>query len=801
MYINEIIVNSISLDLSPERDLDFTAQVNTIASVDSRQASYTPSYSVPKTAKNIRALAGLGLTSDTSLIPYQKPSCELKIEGFSFIVKGWLNVKDTSDSFKIYIYSGIINFFKAIENKNLGDMDISELDHIKNLSSVVASFTNPNYKYLITDYNGLTHYGADDEIINIDFLVPSVSVLYLWNKIFNTYGFVYEGSTFELEDFTNLWLTYPKSIAIDQTETLVDSTGSRYIDYYSSPGGDSRYYYRAIYIDAIIGNRFTATESGDYKIRLRAVNSSAVKYTNVTYYASVNQTDIALRDRVNVTTLGTMSVESSDVIMEKIIPLQAGDIVEIYDYLLMNGFLRWSSQWELKVERIIPGEGDFTEELKGFTISDFCKEIFNRFALTPYTDEFSNVIKFKSLRERLVTAPVIDWSDRFVERTSESYVYSSYAVKNTFKYQYNDKEADFSDGSIFIKNVNLQDEKTVFKSKTYSPERDYVAFNFGAVTKILKVFKIYNKELKENNGETVINYKGLDKRYHFIKKVDFAAAATVAVGSKTYLESTTVSYLPVGSFDGQDFTTIIRKYYPDLGKILNESRLHEIDLYLRDVDLLTLDLSALYYFKQEQQFYMLDKLKFKGGKISSGDFVRVKPDTVSDYIDPENPEIETEISIVWDDGTVAPKLGTATSIKVKLKSLSYPTDDEITTLEWQRYHEGAWTSLGTGVSPYLAPVATGQQKYRIMGISESSAIFYSNELEYKFVECYVYYASMEAGSGDGFTCFYDDCNGVEQYQTVNQQGGMGYINMTFCAILGSVRTDPRVNLTTTGTCY
>lgn len=115
MYLTEIFYKGEDLDLYEDKGLKYTIQVNDIGEIKDRQASYTNSYEVPKTPKNIRLLGGLALPSDTSVTPYTQDNCQVKIEGFDFIVKGWLNVKDTDDNFKIYIYSGIIEFLKLLK--------------------------------------------------------------------------------------------------------------------------------------------------------------------------------------------------------------------------------------------------------------------------------------------------------------------------------------------------------------------------------------------------------------------------------------------------------------------------------------------------------------------------------------------------------------------------------------------------------------------------------------------------------------------------------------------------------------
>ena len=54
-----------------------------------------------------------------------------------------LSFKETSDN-KLVIQDGIIDFFRSIENKSIGnDLDLSELSHVKNEANIIASFTNP----------------------------------------------------------------------------------------------------------------------------------------------------------------------------------------------------------------------------------------------------------------------------------------------------------------------------------------------------------------------------------------------------------------------------------------------------------------------------------------------------------------------------------------------------------------------------------------------------------------------------------------------------------------------------------
>ena len=116
--IVEMWALNVKLDLYDKTNIKQTLQINDIADLKDRQASYTNSFNIPKTSNNRRAFDALGIASDTSRIPYTKPNCVMRLEGFDFLTSGWLNIQETADDYKVYIYSGIINFFKAIENNS-----------------------------------------------------------------------------------------------------------------------------------------------------------------------------------------------------------------------------------------------------------------------------------------------------------------------------------------------------------------------------------------------------------------------------------------------------------------------------------------------------------------------------------------------------------------------------------------------------------------------------------------------------------------------------------------------------------
>ena len=799
MFITEIYFNGVPLDLYPDKNLKYNIQANDIAEVKDRQATYTNSYSLPKTAHNVRQLGGLGIASDTSPYPYQKPDIMVKIDGFPIIVKGWLNVKSTDDEYKIYIYAGIVDFFKTIENKTLGaDLDLSEINHDKNLSTVIASFTNPNYRYLITDYNGLTHFGNNGDTINIDYLVPSVNVRYLWDKVHVASGFTYSGLIFDSSKFNNLWITYPKPVPVDNTEFVKEAIGWQNITTVNTdPSNINNFYRQLISGDLVDNTKFIAPATGYFKIVFDA--DIAVTYNfshNLQYFISINQEGVPFSERSNSVMMGNFPHISQHVNTETIVFLNQGDVVSFYDFRFMsNGVVNWSTDFNIKIHKFLGGSVSFTDELKAFKITDFITDILNVFGLTPFTDEHSKNIDYLLMAERLVTADVEDWTDKFIKRTNESYVFNSYAQQNIFAYQYNDKEADHNNGAIGINNLNLKESTTVYKSKMYSPEKFPTQFYFGSIGfKTMLIYKIYDKDIKDKNGVQEINYKGLDKRFHYAKSN--VLSTTVKIGSKSLGLVQTVNSVPYADFSGLSWRELIYSFYQPYGKILNDSRLHSINLYLYPADVLSLDLRKLYYFAQEGQYYILNKINYDGDDSTKAEFIRVKRefDGAIIPIDPIDPADYT-VAVVWgDDNTNTDRLGVAPSQIVKIAGVAYPADDPLTVFEWQVDTGSGFIGLGTGSSPHNVALILGANAIRLKAISQNGYTMFSNVLKYTkiHINCKKYECSKFLNSGEDLTTYYVDC--FNQPKVMQEYGsGAWQHSYQICAKEGEISSNGTIN--------
>lgn len=553
-----------------EVEIAQTKQANDISSVETRQTNFTNSFTIPKTAKNIRTLQGLGLIGNDSSVPYQKNECFLFTDlGECLVYKGWAVF---TEDYKCTIYDGNLELYKAIENKTLSELDLTELEHSKTVAEVISTFDDSKpYKYILADYNGKATYSSG--IINIDYLIPSVRASWLLEAIETFSGFTLNGSFKTSPDFLNLYLTYPKG-----TPTSLEVT-----EIYNSVDGLTP----GLGFTLTEGVGFVATENITITYQVQTIESG-------TYTATVN----------GVPRVGILELSIGDLVGSIFIDFAGSDPLPSGE----SGFVSVS-----KFDSIII---DFVEELKGMTIREFLNEIVWHFGLTLFKNKYENVYNLKTVAERTNQTEAIDWSDKFDQQLNERYIFGNYAQENYFRYKYNDQNASYNDGFFSINNENLQDFKTVIQSKTFSPELSF-SNNLGFTT---RVYKLWDKAPKDD-GTT--EYKALSNRFYFIKSVDRDFESLI-IGSESASETDIVTSAPVETYRGLNFQEVVIKNYSEMQLLLDKSIIKNVSLYLTENDIVNLDLSLTYYFKQLGGSFILNKVNnFIPNKKTTCELVRI----------------------------------------------------------------------------------------------------------------------------------------------------------------------------------
>lgn len=494
-----LFINNEIFDIEPTA-LAQTKQVNDIGKISDRQTNYTNRFKAYRTARNIRNFQNLGLIGSDSNIPYQKNECSIydADTGECIIYRGWANVNETTeDVYDIYIYDGIIDFYKAIENKNLSDVGISDLNHLKNLEGILDSWDEENnlpYRYMVADYGGKLL--TDDSKINIDYWIPSALVKYLWDRIFDFFGFTYSGSIFQTEAFQNLWLTYPKPVGsesqqVEHIDTQIYTIPVTYVVAVPTEWGGINY---VTYLESTlllqcfstseaysieqsdgICRRFKVTENGLFHFILNGglnfPNNPSANYG----VALVRYNEIS-----GITTYENIINGFTGPASINIVFSFNANTNERYGLFIMNGSLPLvlNSQYNpgqavtgnltIQLEKILGNIVNFENAFIDFQITDFFNEVLNQLGLTPFKYRFSRNVEFLTLSQRLQTSNVRNWTSKFSKKLPTKYVYGNYGQRNYFRYKYNDENANYNDGFFDISNKNIADAVTVFQSKIFT---------------------------------------------------------------------------------------------------------------------------------------------------------------------------------------------------------------------------------------------------------------------------------------------------------------------------------------------
>ena len=724
----ELNVNGKQIDLAEKgNEIKYTKQIADVFDIASVSSSFTNSFEVPKTPSNTIAFEGLGIAGDTSTIPYVKTSATIKNQGFDLVREGILNVTETNDNYKVSVIDGIIELFKSMENKTIGvDLDLSDFNHEKNIQTVVDSISNDFYKYIVADYGGkiMTQEGGINGI-NIDYLVPSFSVQKILQLIFDTFGFQVDFGGLS-EFLEGLFITYPKppEVLVEDYVQSADLLKPNYISPYIFQDNVWRipvpnsYWYSSSVIDegAVYGNRYSFPVSGVYKLNLKIKGYALYTGVNLGISSYAPYTVSIEIDNVPILQFQTNPLEILE--NEVSVFVQGGSEVTIKSFVTVFQYggnsisaIRLKefrvNVTELDIKRISQGNVSLSNAFKSFKITDFIKEIIWRTGTTPLISQ-DKVVSFISIEDRLKRENAsMALNDKFVERKSEKYIKGSYSQRNAFKMKYNVEGNNINDGILTVNNQNLDAERTLAQSQIYAPENYTSVFTDISESNPVNasVFTMWNKTPKEeSDGTLTVEYKALDNRYYFIRYVEqegeWRYSSDAIEGS-----SQNVPVILVANTSQTLFSELIPLRYAQYQKIFNSFRVHDIELALGLKDILSIDLTKIYYFEREAKYYMINRINFQEGQTSTAECVAVVPSLNGVFLES-----------VTREGDVF----TATFFTVGLAS-------QQAKLQFKNHNQNIWITYPYSESPKVITFAYNPNiTYQFRAFSEG---YYSNIIE------------------------------------------------------------------------
>jgi hypothetical protein len=125
-----LYVNGTLVDLGPNTIIPLTFQAGDIGDLNIRVADYSATINIPKTSRNKATFGNINLVNSLSTMPYRKATIDYTLKGMNVIKGGSGIITESSRYYKLNIYNGLIDFFGAIDGKNVDDMDFGVYQEI-----------------------------------------------------------------------------------------------------------------------------------------------------------------------------------------------------------------------------------------------------------------------------------------------------------------------------------------------------------------------------------------------------------------------------------------------------------------------------------------------------------------------------------------------------------------------------------------------------------------------------------------------------------------------------------------------
>lgn len=636
-------------------------QINNLAELKDRNASYSQRISLPRTAHNEQAFQFSFVVGSDSGVPYMKFPCQLFYEGALISPAGAvLNIVDVSDtSIGVQILGATVDLFDTLNNtdaKDPGDgmfllkwytdtMGQTERYLSAPGEAKVLYFwlyatlqKNPNFPPSVME--------AIRQVSELDKFYPHLNWYDLVTWIFDRAGYSLETDV-DPADRAEMFLpcTYPVLADNPKAPSASGigwirnpSVGTTGVTWKGSPGVTLK--------DPVAGRLTIDSAPGTFNwmtlwdttitFRFSWANISSIQKSSVTvkvtHYKNDGTSAVVLTRSWSSGASGSASVN---------IQMEAGEHIRVSGTLAMAVSPVNSFDMKFPVSITAPpvpetSPGDkpqpgLTYDLLASTgfksLGDIVKAFVQLFGLTVDVNPVTKVARAYSVREfyNRRSSSGKDWSDKLIKGkdTKLTFQLSSYAQSNEMKLEDN-KDNNVTDSYKFsIPDVNLQPTKLLFQigflaglnQRLHDSDitnKDHTLANYPIWT--------VNRSRMENGEmtETTWEYNVLSKpMVVHIDKSDFMRPKVKVGYTSTQIRLYTAYFKKLNYY--------VPKYYGKLiDNILKRPKILQVQILLDSLDIQSLDLFNPIWLEEHGFWFYVSKINnFQAGKISKVDLIRM----------------------------------------------------------------------------------------------------------------------------------------------------------------------------------
>jgi hypothetical protein len=661
LYINDELV-----DLADDSPVALTFQINNLAEVKNQQGNTSNQFKLPLTQRNRQILGFPDEVAFTTYLPYDNYQAKLIQDGLEIVPSGLavLNSVD-DDTAAITVLSGNVDFFDALDVK-IYDMGDSTTDtgkqkvfepymHTWNVNSVVSSQTHTEgWIWPVVDYGLIPADFMNNPQIDVRYIRPGFFLKTAIDMFVKLAGYKVDTNSFLLKQ-----PMYEKLIVQFASDSFEHGT-----DYQNSPDTQGllasrgqnfsmSYHDTSKAFGVIPFLNVVNNKDGNYNSATGIFTASSVVKVDVTLkiptfyfhgritseYKSNVEIRLLFHDPVHGDTdlavtqfdLTDAKLDSNQSSLPKIMgyknttqpvtmsaPAELAPGCQLMVVYRFQGYT--GSDFTMPAGTELTITADNHDVLYGqqvqcerifpdITQKDLLKDTLQRFGIICQTDNTNRMVTFSSFRDIVENIPrALNWTGKCLDQgKTVTFQLGNYAQVNNLLYKEDEGifPQKFGNAQIKIADKTLPLSADLFESQFAATlNRPYLN---GSIAQILKVDTKDDPENIDFNTSTqpriLINEQYNLRQYG--KQIKF----TDGTNTTTYNDVISVPYFyKTGGEHNLQWEDLRLNYYPELEKILQQTKKVERYFMLSPRDILELDLLIPVYLEQDGAYYYINKI-------------------------------------------------------------------------------------------------------------------------------------------------------------------------------------------------
>lgn len=637
----EIYIYGKKVDLYTGTKIGLTKQINDVAEVQKRNADFTNQFTIPATPNNRRISEMLNIAGNNSLRPYKWGTAEIVSNGITITSNAIVLFVNTTkeSSFGLRIYSGNYDLLTKINNKDITDLDWSDLTHTFNSVSWQNSLDNTEgYIYGISEtLDGvLKTVQTEDNAVDIRYQIPFVFVKTIFKKIMEEANIQWYGKFFDDNE------TWKNELVAAHDKNPLDFTGrdlDNPVHYVDSSYGSTLTTYHAINAEVVDVDELGAYDNGTFIYTCNKSGRFLISVSTLTAWHYLK--NLILIIKKNGVELSRQTIEYN---VTGLSGSQAGYRTDIFDFttdLIISDQITFSYGTEYVKE---PGNNiwalsgyytsatvsvkysptnhfnqviDFSKILPKIKQLEFLTAIMQQFALV-YRIDSTGSYEFVTMQDILTAKKGVTELDISSEKT-EQYTLGGYAKNNKFLYQYLDIDLvgkDYANSNFKIDIDALANESTVINSIITACGDYFIVSGYG------KIASVYAFE--KQNDDSYIKRENKELKTVLLSRKNNVLLKFYDSDVNLYLDEDSGLDLPFVVFSPLHWNILKEKYYPKYIKMVERPVVKNVAVWFNPIDIFTLNMFKLIYIEKYQSYFLLNKVNnYQYNTLSDCEIIKI----------------------------------------------------------------------------------------------------------------------------------------------------------------------------------